>query len=266
MKKFAYIAVVVLGCGMVQTASAAGLTAQQKQAIVSLLQSFGADPSTVHQVESALGSTSAFVIHPTTSSNDFMPGTLSSGDTFAACLKLTHLFGPSATDVSTGGDVSKLQAFLDGSVTGYFGPATETLLERWQSSHGIVSAGTPQTTGYGFVGPRTLAALACGSLLNGNTVSTAGLGQSMSAAIDHMTANGTTTGSLAGTATGTSELTIVILMNSSVLFTGNTPVVNGTWTLPLPDSIKAGTFTIRVSDAATGAELARGAMTIRPLR
>ncbi len=73
---------------------------------------------------------------------------------------------------SRGGDVSTLQNFLisagllaNGSVTGYFGALTEHAVQSWQSAHGVVTGGSPSTTGYGFVGPRTRSALSrCDSL------------------------------------------------------------------------------------------------------
>ena len=40
---------------------------------------------------------------------------------------------------------------------GYFGSLTETAVEAFQSATGIVSSGTPQTSGYGQVGPQTRA-------------------------------------------------------------------------------------------------------------
>jgi peptidoglycan hydrolase-like protein with peptidoglycan-binding domain len=46
------------------------------------------------------------------------------------------------------------------SATGFFGPLTEAAVKKFQSTYGIASGGTPATTGYGVVGPRTLAALA----------------------------------------------------------------------------------------------------------
>jgi peptidoglycan hydrolase-like protein with peptidoglycan-binding domain len=42
-----------------------------------------------------------------------------------------------------------------GEVTGYFGLQTELAVKRFQSKYGIITSGTPQTTGYGMVGPRT---------------------------------------------------------------------------------------------------------------
>lgn len=44
-------------------------------------------------------------------------------------------------------------------VTGYFGPLTQAAVRRFQAKYEIVSAGTPQTTGYGLVGPKTRAKL-----------------------------------------------------------------------------------------------------------
>jgi peptidoglycan hydrolase-like protein with peptidoglycan-binding domain len=67
----------------------------------------------------------------------------------------------------SGADVSSLQTYLatdpamypSGLVTGYFGQLTKAGVERFQTQAGIVSQGTPATTGYGRVGPATLIAL-----------------------------------------------------------------------------------------------------------
>lgn len=64
-----------------------------------------------------------------------------------------------------GANVTSLQTYLatngswypQGLVTGYFGPLTQAAVERFQSAQGIVTSGTPATTGYGRVGPMTLA-------------------------------------------------------------------------------------------------------------
>ncbi|OYV83493.1 MAG: hypothetical protein B7X04_04015, partial [Parcubacteria group bacterium 21-54-25] len=47
--------------------------------------------------------------------------------------------------------------YPQGKVTGYYGPLTAQAVERFQQKYGIVTGGTPQTTGYGRVGPQTLA-------------------------------------------------------------------------------------------------------------
>jgi peptidoglycan hydrolase-like protein with peptidoglycan-binding domain len=63
---------------------------------------------------------------------------------------------------ATGPAVLALQTFLHESYTdfstptGYFGPVTEAAVKQWQSEHGIVSSGSPATTGWGAVGGRAL--------------------------------------------------------------------------------------------------------------
>ena len=59
-------------------------------------------------------------------------------------------------------DVIKLQEFLKDKgyfhhphITNYFGPVTEKAVKDFQTTEGLVSSGTPQTTGYGRLGPRT---------------------------------------------------------------------------------------------------------------
>lgn len=69
-----------------------------------------------------------------------------------------------ATDERTGGEVSRLQALLaedpkiypEGLVTGYYGPATDRAVKRFQVAKGII---TPASAAYGLVGPATKAAL-----------------------------------------------------------------------------------------------------------
>ncbi len=64
-------------------------------------------------------------------------------------------------------DVTSLQQFLAGSpslypeglVTGYFGSLTRQAVMRFQGQYNIVSSGTAASTGYGRVGPSTLAKL-----------------------------------------------------------------------------------------------------------
>jgi hypothetical protein len=64
-------------------------------------------------------------------------------------------------------EVRKLQELLakdpslypEGMVTGYYGKLTQKAVERFQKKYGIVSSGTPESTGFGKVGPKTLAKL-----------------------------------------------------------------------------------------------------------
>lgn len=68
---------------------------------------------------------------------------------------------------SKGDDVKQLQQFLlqqgvlkSGSVSGYFDLITQQALQKYQSGIGIVSTGTPATTGWGIAGEKTRQAIA----------------------------------------------------------------------------------------------------------
>ena len=88
---------------------------------------------------------------------------------YAAMLTQTLDFGESNDDVTS------LQTYLatnasiypSGLVTGYFGPLTRAGVEKFQTAQGIVTSGTPETTGYGRVGPTTLARI--NSLMGGTS-------------------------------------------------------------------------------------------------
>jgi len=92
----------------------------------------------------------------------------------SSCINLSFNLYAEQTDKNTNGEVTKLQQFLaqdssiypGGLVTGYFGPMTESAVQRWQARNGIVSSGSPDTTGYGYVGPKTRAAMSCGGSIN----------------------------------------------------------------------------------------------------
>lgn len=68
---------------------------------------------------------------------------------------------------SRGSDVAALQQFLitqgllaPDAGTGYFGLLTQAAVQAYQTNNGIVRSGTPATTGFGAVGPKTRAYLA----------------------------------------------------------------------------------------------------------
>ena len=81
---------------------------------------------------------------------------------------------------SSGADVSLLQQLLaqdstvypEALVTGYFGTLTERAVQRWQAQQGIVSSGSPATTGYGLIGPRTRAAMSAICKTTSNPINT----------------------------------------------------------------------------------------------
>ncbi|QSH39304.1 peptidoglycan-binding protein [Candidatus Kaiserbacteria bacterium] len=67
---------------------------------------------------------------------------------------------------SSGTNVATLQRFLQSAgvytypvITGYYGSITQAAVQRFQEEHGVVSFGSPATTGYGSVGPATRAAI-----------------------------------------------------------------------------------------------------------
>jgi peptidoglycan hydrolase-like protein with peptidoglycan-binding domain len=129
------------------TIQAATLSAAQIQAIVSLLQAFGADPSVIANVQANLtGMPTASFAGPSVQAN---------------CITLYNNLYVDQTDATTNSEITKLQQYLGGRVTGYFGPATLQLVQSWQTSHGVVSTGSPDTTGFGYVGPKTRLAMSC---------------------------------------------------------------------------------------------------------
>lgn len=83
----------------------------------------------------------------------------------AAAQSFSTVFVRTLSQGSSGIEVSLLQqalteqGFYTYAITGYFGSITEAAVQAFQQANGIVSTGTPQTTGYGVVGPRTRTAL-----------------------------------------------------------------------------------------------------------
>lgn len=63
------------------------------------------------------------------------------------------------------GPIASLQQYLQSTgdfnhePTGFWGPLTTAAVRSWQAKNGIVSSGTPETTGFGVLGPRTRDAL-----------------------------------------------------------------------------------------------------------
>lgn len=76
------------------------------------------------------------------------------------CPSFTNSFGRG----STGAGITVLQQFLvaagfldQSSVSGRFGTTTEVAIKEFQTHEGIISYGTPESTGWGYVGARTRA-------------------------------------------------------------------------------------------------------------
>ena len=126
----------------------AALTESQIQAILDLLQSFGAGQAIVGNVNSSLRG---------------LPTTGGGGGTAAFCPNFTYNLYLGLNDSETEGQVTQLQKFLaqdsivypEGHITGFYGPLTEQAVKRWQAKNGLVSSGSPDTTGYGVMGAQT---------------------------------------------------------------------------------------------------------------
>ena len=87
------------------------------------------------------------------------------------CLQISRVIRQGAS----GEEVEKLQEFLKekghfefDKITGYYGPVTEEAVKRFQAKEGLVSKGNPETTGYGQIGPKTMARIAKRSCLTEN--------------------------------------------------------------------------------------------------
>jgi hypothetical protein len=103
-----------------------------------------------------------------------------------SCIDLSYNLYVGSKDSATGGQVTKLQQFLGMSATGYFGSLTQQAVQKWQSSRGVVSSGSPSTTGFGSVGPKTRTAMGCASGTL-NTNSTAALNSNPNAQVQTYT-------------------------------------------------------------------------------
>ncbi|MDE1924807.1 MAG: peptidoglycan-binding protein [Patescibacteria group bacterium] len=139
-------------------AQAAGLTAAQVGAIISLLQSFGADTATVNSVQAALTGQDSHQPqeHPFTEASSTEAASTSGApgqEGKSACIALTRNLGIG----SQGDDVKSLQEMLaadpesgfEATTTGFFGPLTARAMMRFQENNSIASSTD------GSVGPLT---------------------------------------------------------------------------------------------------------------
>lgn len=115
----------------------------------------------------------------TTTTTTGTTGTTGTTQTSGAVLTKTIKVGASSYEIKT------LQQFLNsdpdtkisasgagspGSETNYFGSLTVKAIQKFQKKYGIVSSGTPETTGYGALGPKTRAKF--NELMKGGTSTT----------------------------------------------------------------------------------------------
>ena len=126
-------------------ARAAALTDSQVQSILTLLSSFGADASTISNVQASL-------MGGTPTSGSSMGGSMS-GSGSVSCSVTTDL-----TIGSKGAEVTCLQSALismgysiPAGATGYFGSQTQAAVAAWQTAKGVMPAA-------GYFGPKSRAA------------------------------------------------------------------------------------------------------------
>ncbi|MDP3955797.1 MAG: peptidoglycan-binding protein [bacterium] len=160
-----------------------------------------------------------------------------------------------------GTEVTELQTYLSTDaniypsklVTGYFGQLTKAGVERFQTAQGIVSNGTPATTGYGRVGPKTQAAINAKLAGSGNTSGDvyAPTFRSINVTTDNDGASITWTASEASFGKvyySTSPIRISNTFDSTGVFSGE-PVVNGT--LAQYDGLARATHTVNINNLAS---------------
>ncbi len=118
---------------------------------------------TVHPVvSSGIGSVST-PQQSATSTSTAMPSPVSSPPAAITAVPASFSFTRALRRGSLGAEVSALQQFLsknkviypESIVNGVFGPATERAVQRFQKKYGLILSGTPASTGYGAVGPKT---------------------------------------------------------------------------------------------------------------
>lgn len=158
-----------------------------------------------------------------------------------------------------GSEVTELQTYLatdqaiypSRMITGYFGSLTQAGVKRFQATQGIVSSGTPSTTGYGRVGPMTRTAINAklgGGVSTNPTDIDAPLIKSVNVRTDNDGASITWTASESSMGKvyySTSPLQVSNTFDSTGVFSGE-PVVSGT--LAQYDGISRATHTVNINN------------------
>jgi len=128
-------------------ARAATLTQDQLSNVQQLLASYGVDPQKINAVSAVLSDNGMHADSPKGLGACAAPGR-------------SLMRGMRSDDVKTLQNRLVDDGFLtEDNATGFFGSSTEAAVKEWQARQGIVASGTPETTGWGMVGQRSLQAL-----------------------------------------------------------------------------------------------------------
>jgi len=164
---------VALGCMMPTSAHAAGLTQDQLSNIAQMLAAQGVDQNHINKVVAVLTDAAS----STAGVDQRQGGQGDQGKHIGQQMQANcQVPGKTLSRGARSDEVKALQQRLadDGvltqdNVSGFFGSTTQQALMRWQSEHGVVASGTPETTGFGAVGPKTIEAMGrCNAAMRGN--------------------------------------------------------------------------------------------------
>ena len=173
------VVAVVFTLSIFNFSNASQLNQTQINAIINMLTAFGADSNTISQVRIALSGGGATSYGGYNSG--YTGGYSSGGNTggynnsgYSQTYNNDQYASNSAQSGSCpsfyrnlsrgmrGSDVATLQKYLKNlgyytypSITGYYGSATESAVQKFQAKYGVVSSGSPASTGYGVFGPAT---------------------------------------------------------------------------------------------------------------
>lgn len=150
MKRLHALVVAALFILPLPAAAQAADSQAQISALLALLNQLQAQIEAASQGQSAVATTPAAAVD----------------DGWSTCLDYAMNLKQGYFDTSGNpGPIKSLQLYLihtgdfTHEATGYYGALTEAAVRSWQRTRGLVSSGTPDTTGYGVLGPKTRAAL-----------------------------------------------------------------------------------------------------------
>ncbi len=169
------------------------------------------------------------------------------------CVQLSRSLFLGVSDSETAGEVSKLQQFLTktghytyGKPTGYFGPATQIAVQAWQKSNGVVLSGSPETTGYGVVGPSTRSAIAQSCKGNNTPTNRPVVEETENSSVTITSISNSENPTVKGTATNVGIVGFSISNGDKVYGSGDIYVEEGKWSHKITKDLADGRYTLIV--------------------